>query len=422
MSKVNRIKCTAKISGMMDEYYASMNERKHLAWCMGPVPYELIQAMGVSCFQSESSSARISGGHDQAPFIEYGQANGVNADICSYAKINLGLVLMQENGKMDEIDPRYRLPRPDMIISSDACPSMMQWAKCLGEIYQCPVFIFDLPFEYSGKVEDIKENMKYVKEESLKLVDFIAGVTGNTVDWDAFNKQMREIQEMSKYRRKIRELCKNIPAPASFIDNAVSMTPSISMRNQKAADFYKEFAEEVEQRVKDGIGSCQNEKYRLMWRGNFPWFRLGVLSRLLGKYDAVIVSGTYAFMTYGDMGSDILMPDGFDENDPLMSVAAENACGNYMLNTERKWRDEFQKYIEDFHIDGVIIQAPHTCRPWTLGTRDYARRVKEEYGIPAIVLEADHTDESYFNDAQVETRIQALLEEIDYCREKAAER
>lgn len=417
MANVNRIKCTAKISGMMDEYYASMSGREYLAWCMGPVPYELIQSMGVACFQSESSSARISGGHDQGPFIEYGQANGVNADICSYAKINLGLVMMQEDGKTEEINPRYRLARPDMVISSDACPSMMQWAKCLGEIYHCPVFIFDLPFEYSGKVEDIKENICYVKEEIFRLIDFIKEITGNDVDWNAFNKQMSEIQEMSAHRRRIRDLCKSVPSPASFIDNAVSMTPSISMRNQKAADFYKEFADEVEERVKAGIGSCQDEKYRLMWRGNFPWFKLGSLSRLLGKYNAVLVSGTYAYMTFGDMASDILPPDGFDVNDPLMSIAAENACGNYMLNVERKWRDEFKKYIDEFHVDGVIIQAPHTCRPWTLGTRDFAQRVKDEYGIPAIVLEADHTDASYYNDAQVETRIQALLEEIDDMRE-----
>ena len=415
MSKVNRIKTTAKISGMMDEYYASMADKKFLAWCMGPVPYELIQCCGVSCFQSESSSARISGQHAQGPFIEYGQANGVNTDICSYGKINLGLVLMQEAGI--EFDEKYKLPRPHMIISSDACPSMMQWAKCLGEIYHCPVFIFDLPFEYSGKVEDIKENAEYVREECLRLVDFIKEVTGNDVDWDSFNRQMGEIQEMTRHRRRIRDFAKCIPTPVSFIDNAVSMTPSISMRNQKAADFYKEFADEVEERAKAGIGSCQDEKYRLMWRGNFPWFKLGALSKLLGKYDAVLVSGTYANMSYGDMGIDILPPEGFDPADPLMSAAVENVCGDYMLNTERKWRDEFKKYIDGFHIDGVIIQAPHTCRPWTLGTRDYAKRVKEEYGIPAIVLEADHTDASYYNDAQVETRIQALLEEIDALRE-----
>ena len=49
-----------------------------------------------------------------------------------------------------------------------------------------------------------------------------------------------------------------------------------------------------------------------------------------------------------------------------------------------------------------------------------ARRVDEELGIPAIVLEADHTDPAYFNDAQVETRIKALLETVDARREQKA--
>ena len=36
------------------------------------------------------------------------------------------------------------------------------------------------------------------------------------------------------------------------------------------------------------------------------------------------------------------------------------------------------------------------------------------------MLEADHTDASYFNDAQVETRIKALLETVDARREEKA--
>ena len=101
MAKVNRIKCTAKISGMMDEYYASMANYDCVAWCMGPSAYEMMGAAGVSCFQAESSSARIAGQHAETPFIEYGQARGVSPDMCSYAKINLGLVLMQLDGLWD---------------------------------------------------------------------------------------------------------------------------------------------------------------------------------------------------------------------------------------------------------------------------------------------------------------------------------
>ena len=93
MANVSRLKCTAKISPMLDEYYAIMAHFDCVAWCMGPSAYELMGAAGVSCFQAESSSARIAGGQAATPFIEYAQARGVSPDMCSYAKINLGLVL-----------------------------------------------------------------------------------------------------------------------------------------------------------------------------------------------------------------------------------------------------------------------------------------------------------------------------------------
>ena len=162
-------------------------------------------------------------------------------------------------------------------------------------------------------------------------------------------------------------------------------------------------------RMKSGVGSLENEKYRIMWRGNFPWFKIGFLSKLFSKYDAILVSGAYGM--YGlqeNTGSRLIEPDGYDLDDPLRTYACNTCVTNYTASFEYKWRSEFKQFIDGFSIDAVIIQAPHTCRPWTLTTREFARRVEAEYGIPAIVLEADHTDPAYFNDAQVEIRIKAL--------------
>lgn len=419
MAKVNRIKCTAKISGMLDEYYASMANFDCVAWCMGPSAYEMMSAAGVSCFQAESSSARIAGQHAETPFIEYGQARGVSPDMCSYAKINLGLVLMQLDGLWDQIDEKYRLNPPNLIVAGNICPSMMQWAHVLGQIYKVPVFIIDYPFAYDDSEEKIRENAEYVREQLEDLKEFLLQCSGQEeYDYEKLRYQSECCREMAIYQRNISQLAQVVPAPASFIDNAVSMTPAISMKNQQAADFYKEYMEEMIERVKKGIGSVDNEKYRIMWRGNFPWFKIGFLSRLLGSYDALLVSGAYG-LTGLDEGSgyQLIPPDGFDLDDPLWTIAAGGVNGGYIANYDTKWRTEFVQYIKKYSIDAVIIQAPHTCRPWTLTTRDFAKRVDEELGIPAIVLEADHTDPAYFNDAQVETRIKALLETVDARRE-----
>ena len=420
MATVNRIQCTAKISTMLDEYYASMANYDCVAWCMGPSAYEMMAAAGVRCFQTESSSARIAGQHAETPFIEYGQARGVSPDMCSYAKINLGLVLMQLDGKWDQIDEKYRLNPPNLIVAGNICPSMMQWAHVLGQIYNVPVFIIDYPFAYDDSYETVYENALYVREQLEQLKTFLLKCSGQKeYDYAKLKEQTACCREMAIYQRNIAQLAQVVPAPASFIDNAVSMTPAISMKNQQAADFYREYMEEMIDRVKNGIGSLDNERYRIMWRGNFPWFKIGFLSRLLGRHDALLVSGEYGMVGLKESSAYTLIPpDGFDLNDPLWTIAVSNVNGGYVANFESKWRTEFLQYIDKYSIDAVIIQAPHTCRPWTLTSREFAKRVNEELGIPAIVIEADHTDPAYFNDAQVETRILALLETVDARRER----
>ena len=422
MSKVNRIKCTAKISPMMDEYYASMQQFDCVAWCMGPSAYEMMAAAGVSCFQAESSSARIAGQHAETPFIEYGQAHGVSPDMCSYAKINLGLVLMQLDGKWDQVDEKYRLSPPNLVVAGNICPSMMQWAHVLGQIYKVPVFIIDYPFAYDDSYEAVYENALYVREQLEELKTFLLKCSGQKeYKYEKLQEQTACCREIAIYQRNIAQLAQVVPAPSSFIDNAVSMVPAISMKNQQAADFYKEFMEEMIERVKNGIGSLDNERYRIMWRGNFPWFKIGFLSRLLGQYDALLVSGEYGMIGLEESsGYTLIPPDGYDLSDPLWTIAAGGVNGAYVANYETKWRTEFLQYINKYSIDAVIIQAPHTCRPWTLTSREFARRINEELDMPAIVLEADHTDPAYFNDAQVETRIKALLETVDARREAKA--
>jgi len=106
------------------------------------------------------------------------------------------------------------------------------------------------------------------------------------------------------------------------------------------------------------------------------------------------------------------LPDGFDISDPLRTIAAEHCCRSYTRRFDWKMEHEFRRYIDEFSIDAVIIHSPRTCRPWALTTYDMAREVEEKYKLPVLVLEVDHTDPNYFHDAQVETRIKALLETI----------
>ena len=81
-------------------------------------------------------------------------------------------------------------------------------------------------------------------------------------------------------------------------------------------------------------------------------------------------------------GAKLIPPDGFDLEDPLWTIAAGSVNGTYIANYESKWKNEFVQFITQYSADCCIIQAPHTCRPWTLTTREFAKRVDEELGDP----------------------------------------
>lgn len=411
---VNRIKTTSKLSALQDEYYRNMPGYDKIAWCMGPIPYELMTAAGIGNFLTENTAARIAGDHRADEFIAYAEAAGLSNEVCSYAKINIAQALMMVDGKEEEMIPeRLRLPRPDMVALGNSCPSMMQWAKCIAQIFDVPLFVLDQPFNYAGTDEEYKRCILYCKEQLKEFVDFLENLTGRPIDWDGLKETLADIREMTFVRSQIFNACKFSPVPASFIDNVVGMMPALTMKNKAAVQFYKDFLEEETQRIRTGDGTCKNEKYRIMWRGNFPWYKISALSKLMDKYDAVLVTGQYGFKNYGEYASRVIKPDGFDLNDPLLTIAGEYAVDQYALNFENKFNDDIRHYIDDMNIDAVIIHSPHTCRPWGMTTYDMAARIEEEYDIPALVLELDHTDERYYSDAQVETRVKALLEAVD---------
>ena len=80
-----------------------------------------------------------------------------------------------------------------------------------------------------------------IRDRLEELKSFLLKCSGQKeYNYDQLREQTACCREIAIYQRNISQLAQVVPAPASFIDNAVSMTPAISMKNQQAADFYRE--------------------------------------------------------------------------------------------------------------------------------------------------------------------------------------
>ncbi|MFZ5564280.1 MAG: 2-hydroxyacyl-CoA dehydratase, partial [Thermodesulfobacteriota bacterium] len=75
--------------------------------------------------------------------------------------------------------------------------------------------------------------------------------------------------------------------------------------------------------------------------------------------------------------------------------------------------------IKKLGIDGVVFASNRSCKVFSVMQMDEQRRVKERFGIPAVMIDVDHADVRKFSQENVYVRLEALLESIEAKRASA---
>jgi benzoyl-CoA reductase/2-hydroxyglutaryl-CoA dehydratase subunit BcrC/BadD/HgdB len=72
-----------------------------------------------------------------------------------------------------------------------------------------------------------------------------------------------------------------------------------------------------------------------------------------------------------------------------------------------------ERMVKAFAIDGVILHSDRSCKPYSLGQMDQRERLVNQVGVPALLLDADHSDPRAFSDQQAEARLEAFIEMME---------
>jgi benzoyl-CoA reductase/2-hydroxyglutaryl-CoA dehydratase subunit BcrC/BadD/HgdB len=408
----NKVESTGLIRGIVKDFYGSVirapQEGRKVCWCVGAGPYELFKAMDIGHFQTENWGVAVTSRKSERPMIEEAERVGYSSDVCSYASINIGYALLLKKGKVpNDLSPELRVPKPDFLFCINTCPSMAQWTEALREIFDVPAFIIDVPLFYDDQDEvQYQRNILYAVEQLRDAVTFIEEMTGQSYNWNRLKEIHTYIKKTSIVRKELFELWCHKPSSISYWDMAIALGAANVFRGTpEALAFFTKIRDEVAERIKKGITTVPKEKHRLLWYMNHPWFKVGHLAEFFARHDTVVVGGQYVIGPYAD-------PEKIDPERPLWTIAEEHPTRPYVRTMRYKIERFMKALARDFQVDGIVFHSPRTCRPNSWDHFDEGEIVKQELGLPYIIIEADHTDPQFYSEAEVDNRLQAFIESL----------
>jgi bcr-type benzoyl-CoA reductase subunit B len=395
-----KIKSAKKMRDLMTAYYlealSAGQNHKPVAWITSGGPVEPLVAMDIIPVYPENHGAMIGSAKMGEDLCAKAEDMGYSSDLCSYARADIACSVVKGG-------PIGGLPKPDMLICcNNICGTVLKWYEVQARFYNVPLFIFDTPICHRAYSPEIA---RYVRAQIDEYILFLETVTQRKLDPDRMNEVGKLSLEGQRLWQKVLNTTAHKPSPMSAFDAFFFLALIVTLRGTRTAvDFYKELIEEMEQRIRDGVSSVPNEKYRLLWDNLPVWHRLKWLSSKFSDHHACLVADTYTSAWCGTIQ--------YIDEDHFLDSMAEAYTRIYLNIGVDQMADEVLNMIRFYDIDGFVMHSNRSCKPYSFGQMDIMRIVREKTGIPVLMIEADMADPRSFSESQVETRIDAFMEII----------
>lgn len=434
----NKLKSTRMAGKLVNEYwdmvFRAKEEGKLVCWYEGSAINPFLEAADICWVHGEAYSAMLAARHQEGPAQQAAEERGYMKELCSYARTHLGCAVTNQRNRNDadtgvtnvpdDDDLAAKLPAPDMIISAYAyCSTGQQWDEMTSRLFgkKIPIFNVSIPWIWASKKDagyirgqEWDETSKYVERQLYDMVKFIEERTGKPYPWDRLRELMGNVKRASELRLEAMDMCTARPAPASFFDWVVSIAPINNLpAGPEIVEYFQAVRDEVAGRVAAGEGAVPREKYRLFFDGIMNWNKVGWLAEKFARYDAAVIAGRYTHMAFWQE------PDLIDARDPVLGMGQ-----NYLICPNNHSSPILVDLIMDlcrkYEVDGMVIHASRTCRAFTNPQFLIADAASKRLGIQTTMFEGDVTDESFYKDELVNSRVEAMLEAIDARRMAAA--
>ena len=356
-----------------------------VAWCGIAVPFDLLNAMGItSCFV-EFVGAVLAATGMADPFLEEAEQAGYVGDTCGYHRSVIGAA---RKGIM---------PVPDFLIATTCpCSGGVAVLENLAKMFNKDLFVLNVPQEES------EQNIQYLADQIKDMVDFISQRTGEPLDESKLHQAVEKTNNARQIMEDMYRLAQKMPSPTDgrlLINFGIVML--LFLGTDSAIEIAQAYKDEFTARIDNGTQGVPDEKLRLLWIQNRIQFKNPLVELLEKEYRANIVS---------DELNDIYW-DAVDPEDPYVGMA-RRAIAQPLNGSMQRRVHHLQKLARNYKLDGAINPCHWGCRQGT-GARGLISEGLKEIGVPVLNLEVDCVDARNYAEGQLRTRIEAFIEMLE---------
>ena len=401
-SELKDFEASKTMRSVMGQYFKELTDPESptkIAWCTSVGPAELLRAMGFEVYFPENHGAMLGATRMATDLIPLANARGFSPDICSYLTSDVGSYLKGESplNKMKLPGP----PKADVLVfNTNQCRDVKDWFEFYAREWKAPCIGVHTP----RAIGDVNETIiTAVAKQIEALIPTLEEVCGSKFDLDKLKEIITLSRKCTELWKAVLDAAANVPSPISFFDGTIQMGPAVVLRGaQPAIDYYEILLAELKQRIADGIGAVEGEKYRIYWEGMPIWGKLKSLALQFIELRTAVVASTYC---------NSWVFEALDPDEPFESMA--RAYSELFICRSDKPKEAYiERMIEKYKVDGIFYHNAKTCPNNSNSRYDMPQRIQKKTGKPYVIVDGDLNDLRLYSEEQTRTNIEAFVEQL----------
>jgi 2-dehydropantoate 2-reductase len=378
---------------------AGSDPDRHVAWCSGLGPVEIVRAMGYTPYFPENHAALIGASRLTQKYISLALADGFSPFASSEMASDVGAMLAGES-PLAAIHGLESIPRPEVLVySTNLGTYVARWFEYYSNRLGVPMLGLHPP-PALDEVEKVEVDASV--QQTFRLVERLERLSGRSLDQDRLAEVVDRSARASRLWSEILDLACHIPSPLTYFDTLIHVAPMLLMRgSEEAIQYYEILLSELKHRIADKVAAVPGERLRLYWEGPPIWCALRPLAGLFLDEGIAVVASTYAH-TY--------VFDGFQRDNPIESMAAAYTAIYPNRSREHKvrWLErEFGRYA----VDAAVFHDARTS-PEHSGVRHGIHiRLFRDTGVAPLVIEGDTHDLRLVSVDHIRSQLREFLEQ-----------